>query len=57
MPGFNDGSFDVLKLKINAMDNKNKFVSLMSYEVSLKFALVYNHGFEKIEGFEDCDES
>ena len=38
------------------MDDKDKCVALIFDEMSLKSSLVYNHGFNKIEGFEDVGE-
>ena len=53
MPGFNDGVFDALKLKVENMDPKDRCVALIFDEMTLKSALVYNHGLDMIEGFED----
>ena len=52
MPGFNDGVFDVLKLKVENIDPKDKCVSLIFDEMALKSALVYEDGLDIIEGFE-----
>ena len=38
------------------MDDKDKCVALIFDEMSLKSSLVYNHGLDKIEGFEDFGE-
>ena len=43
-------------MKIMSMDQKDRFVALVFDEMSLKSALVYNHGLDKIEGFEDLGE-
>ena len=56
MPGFNDGVFDALKLKVENMDPKDRCVSLIFDEMALKSALVYNNGLDIIEGFEDLGE-
>ena len=56
MPGFSDSIFAALKLKISEMDEKDRCVAVVFDEMSLKNGLVYNHGFDKIEGFEDFDE-
>ena len=56
MPGFNDGVFDALKLKVENMDPKDRCVSLIFDEMALKSALVYNSGLDIIEGFEDLGE-
>ena len=56
MPGFNDGVFDALKLKVENMDHKDRCVSLIFDEMALKLALVYNSGLDIIEGFEDVGE-
>ena len=56
MPGFNDGVFDALKLKVDNMDPKDRCVALIFDEVTLKSALVYNDGLDMIEGFEDLGE-
>ena len=53
MPGFVDTIFDALKLKISALDDKDKYVALVFDEMTLKNDLIYNHGLDKIEGFED----
>ena len=37
MPGFNDTIFDALKLKIETMDTKDRFVSLVFDEMILVF--------------------
>ena len=55
-PGFNDAVFHALQIKCNTMDDKDKCVALIFDEMSLKSSLVYNHGLDKIEGFEDFDE-
>ena len=52
-PGFNDLIFDALKLKVDTMDTKDKFVALVFDEMSLKSVLVYNNGLDQIEGFKD----
>ena len=57
MPGFNDGVFDALKLKVDNMDPKDRCVALIFDEMTLKSALVYNDGLDMIEGFEDLGES
>ena len=51
MPGFSDSIFAALKLKISEMDEKDRCVAVVFDEMSLKNGLVYNHGFDKIEGF------
>ena len=56
MPGFNDGVFDALKLKVDNMDPKDRCVALIFDEMTLKSALVYNDGLDMIEGFEDLGE-
>ena len=56
MPGFNDGVFDALKLKVENMDPKDRCVSLIFDEMALKSALVYNNGLDIIEGLEDLGE-
>lgn len=53
MPGFSDTVFDALKLKVHTMDEKDRHVAVVFDEMSLKTGLVYNHGLDKIEGFED----
>ena len=53
MPGFSDSMFAALKLKISTMDDKDRCVAVVFDEMSLKNGLVYNHGLDKIEGFED----
>ena len=55
-PGFNDAVFHALQIKCNTMDDKDKCVALIFDEMSLKSSLVYNHGLDKIEGFEDFGE-
>ena len=57
MPGFNDVIFDALKMKVEVMDDKCRCVSLVFDEMTLKSALVYNYGLDRIEGFEDLGES
>ena len=57
MPDFNDDFFDAMKIKVKAMDARDRFVSLIFDERVLKCALVYNNGLEKNEGFEDLGES
>ena len=56
MPGFNDTIFDALKLKIETMDTKDRFVSLVFDEMTLKSSLIYKKGLDKVEGFEDLGE-
>ena len=56
MPGFNDAVFDALRVKVETVDPKDRCVSLTFDEMALKSALVYNHGLDKIEGFEDIGE-
>ena len=51
MPGFNDGVFDALKLKVENMDPKDRCVSLIFDEMALKSGLVYNNRLDIIEGF------
>ena len=53
IPGFNDAIFDALKVKINAVDGKQKCFVLVFDEMSLKLSIVYNNVPDKIEGFED----
>ena len=55
-PGFNDAVFHDLQIKCNTVDDKDKCVALIFDEMSLKSSLVYNHGLDKIEGFEDFGE-
>ena len=55
-PGLNDAVFDALQIKCNTMDDKDKCVALIFDEKSLKSNLVYSHGLDKIEGFEDFGE-
>ena len=56
MPGFNDAIFDVLRMKVSTLNEKDRCVALVFDEMSLKPTLVYNHGLDKIEGFEDFGE-
>ena len=56
MPGFIEPIFAALKLKVDTMEEKDKCVALVFDEMSLKTSLVYNHGLDKIEGFEDLGE-
>ena len=56
MPGFINTIFDALKLKVGTMDEKDRCVALVFDEMSLKSSLVYNHGLDKIEGFQDLGE-
>ena len=56
LPGFNKAILDTLQIKIVSMDQKDRFVALVFDEMSLKSALVYNHGLDKIEGFEELGE-
>ena len=56
LPGFNDSVFRALKTKIDAMNDKDRYVAVIFDEMVLKTALVYNHGLDKIEGFEDLGE-
>ena len=51
MPGFNDAIFDALRVKVQTMDAKDRCASLISDEMVLKSALVYNHRLDRIEGF------
>ena len=55
-PGFNDAVFHALQIKCDTMDDKDRCVALIFDETSLKSSLVYNHGLDKIEGFEDFSE-
>ena len=57
MPGFVTFIFEALKLKVDSMEQKEKYVALVFDEMSLKTSLVYNSGLDKIEGFEDFGES
>ena len=56
MPSFIDTIFDALKLKVGMMDEKDRCVALVFDQMSLKSSLVYNHGLDKIEGFQDLGE-
>ena len=56
MPGFNDAVFDALRVKVQTMDPEDRCISLIFDEMALKSALVYNHGLDRIEGFEDIGE-
>ena len=56
MPGFDNSIFAALKVKTDSMGQTEKCVALVFDEMSLKTALVYNHGLDKIEGFEDFGE-
>ena len=51
MPGFNVAM--PLGMKLSTMHEKDRCVALVFNEMSLKTTLVYNHGLDKIEGFED----
>ena len=53
MPGFVDTIFDALKIKTSTLEEKDKYVALVYDEMTLKTDLIYNHGLDKIEGFED----
>ena len=53
MPGFNEAIFNALEMKIASVDAKDKGVTLIFDEMSLKSAPVYNNGLGKTEGFED----
>ena len=53
MPGFTDAIFNALKLKVGTMNEKDRCVALVFDEMVLKSSLVYNHGLDKVEGFED----
>ena len=55
MSGFNVAIFDTLTVKTNTMDERDKCVALVFDEMSLKSALAYNHGLDKIEGFEELE--
>ena len=57
MPGFVEPVLDVLKVKVSTMDQRDRYVALISDEMSLKMSLTYNHGLDKIEGFEDFGEN
>ena len=55
MPGFTDTIFNALKLKVGTMNEKARCM-LVFDEMALKSSLVYNHGLNKVKGFEDLDE-
>ena len=52
-PGFSQSVFEALKVKVNAMDCRDKNVVLVFDEMSIKEGLLYNVGRDVIEGFED----
>ena len=56
MPGFNDAIFGTFRMKVSTMHEKDRCVALVFDEMSLKTTLVYNHGLDKIEGFEEFGE-
>ena len=52
-PGFSDSVLEALKVKVNAMDCRDKNVVLVFDEMSIKEGLLYNVRRDIIEGFED----
>ena len=52
-PGFSDSVLEALKVKVNAMDCRDKNVALVFDEMSIKEGLLYNVGRDIIEEFED----
>ena len=52
-PCFHDSVLEALKVKVNAMDCRDKNVVLVFDEMSIKEGLLYNVGRDIIEGFED----
>ena len=52
-PGFSKSVLEALKIKVNAMDCRDKNVVLVFDEMSIKESLLYNVGRDIIEGFED----
>ena len=52
-PGFNDPVFEALAMKAKSMNDKDKNVSLVFDEISIKQGLVYNVGKDTVEDFED----
>ena len=56
MPQFNHAVFDALRVKGHTMDPKDRCISLIFDKMALKSALVYNHGLDRIEGFENIGE-
>ena len=57
MPGFVEPVLDALKVKVSIMDPRDRYIALIFNEMSLKMSLTYNHGLDKIEGFEDFGEN
>ena len=55
-PGFNNTVFEALKLKVQAMNPKDRNVALVFDEMLLKSSPVYNTGLDLIEEFEDLGE-
>ena len=51
-PGFSESVLEALKVKVNAMDCKDKNVVLIFDEMGIKEGLLYNVGRDVIKGFE-----
>ena len=52
-PGFSESVLEALKVKVTAMDPRDRNVALVFDEMSIKQGLVYNTGKDIVEGFED----
>ena len=52
-PGFSESVLEALKVKVNAMDCRDKNVVSVFDEMSIKEGLLYNVGRDITEGFED----
>ena len=52
-PGFSGSVFEALTVKAKVMNDRNRNVSLVFDEMSIKQALLYNEKHDTIEGFED----
>ena len=53
-PGFTESVLEALKVKVNAMDCRDKNVVLVCNEMNIKEGLLYNVGRDVIEGLKDC---
>ena len=52
-PGFSDSLLEALTMKVKAMDEMNRNVAIAFDEMAIKQGLTYNHGTDRVEGFED----
>ena len=52
-PGFSDSVLEALTMKVKAMDEMNHNVAIAFDEMAIKQGLTYNHGTDRVEGFED----